>query len=89
MVSITVQKMSHLPFYDSFEYLLVCCGSTTIQNILILSARVYRRQILTYKDGPRLKRPCLIDYSIFSAESRAGTNRGRNGGEPEFPTKNK
>ena len=55
--------MSQLAVSASFEYL--CYGSTAIKNILILSVRnrlytseshVYKRQILTYKDGPRAER---------------------------------
>ena len=55
--------MAYLALSDSFEYL--CGGSTAIINICILSVRgqlytsesdVCRRQILTYKDGPRTER---------------------------------
>ena len=59
--------MSWLALYDSFEYL--CYGSTAIGNILILSVRgsssyvVYRRQILTYKDGPRAEGLTLAPLS--------------------------
>ena len=50
-------------YFRSFEYL--CHGSTTIITIQIISVRdrlytsesdVHRRQILTYKDGPRAER---------------------------------
>ena len=52
--------MSWLALSDSFKYL--CYESTAIRNILLSQCRgrlytsesdVYRRQILTYKDGPR------------------------------------
>ena len=52
--------MSQLALFDSFEY--ICHLSTTIMNIYFFQcgdrlytseSDVYRRQILTYKDGPR------------------------------------
>ena len=54
--------MSWLALSDSFEY--ICYGSTVIRNILHRcgdrlyrsESDVYRRQILTYKDGPHTKR---------------------------------
>ena len=54
--------MSHLALSALFEYL--CYGSTPIANIFfqcwdrlyMIESDVYRRQILTYKDGPRAKR---------------------------------
>ena len=52
--------MSCLVLTGSFEYL--CYGCTAVTNILILSVMgpsLYagiRRQILTYKDGPRAER---------------------------------
>ena len=55
--------MSYLALSGLFEY--SCYVSTAIIHILILSARgrlytsehdVYRRQIMTYKDGPRAER---------------------------------
>ena len=55
--------MSYLSISASFEYL--CYGSTTVINILILSARepsldvrndVYKERILTSEVDPRAKR---------------------------------
>ena len=50
--------MSELALSDSFEYLCYAYATNYV-NILILLVRgqtLYRRQILTYKDGPRDKR---------------------------------
>ena len=61
-------QMSYSSLFDSFEYL--CYGSTAVKNILILLVRdrlykfesgVYRRQILTFKDGTRAER---VDVTI-------------------------
>ena len=64
--------MFKLTLSDLFEYL--CYRSKTTMRILILPVRdrlytseseVYRRQILTYKDGPRAER-----VKIHSNESK-------------------
>ena len=68
--------MSWLSFSTKFEYL--CYGSTTITIILFISVRgrqtvfihqnlTYRRQILTYKDGPRAKRVNVVLYNPYVA----------------------
>ena len=61
--------MASLALSDSFEYL--CYGSTTIENICILTLwgstldvrilRLYRRQILTIKADPRAVRVEMIN----------------------------
>ena len=61
--------MAQLALSESFKY--ICYGSAAIRNMLIFSARdrlytsgsdVYRRQILTYKDGPRTERVKPLSY---------------------------
>ena len=57
--------MSHLSISASFEYL--CYGSTTVvTNNFTLTVResdVYRRQTLTYKDGPRAERVSTDNFT--------------------------
>ena len=64
-----------LALFDSFEYLIY--GATVIINIVLFQcgdrlctseSDVYRRQILTYKVGPRAERVIIHGYSIKATQ---------------------
>ena len=73
MFNLKSSQMSYLALSTSFEYL--CYGSTAIINTINLfqcwdrfyksESDIYRRQILTHKDGSRTERVSQIIQSVY------------------------